>query len=148
MRGAIELFHCQRSLSRLVARASPGQRRTSRCSAATGIGSPRAARCDFLILIDFGFRFGVHFEVIPRRGGPEVILEQPGRSGRTGTGGRSRNGRACARHAGFWFLQNTNVQYLSYARLGKFMLSNNINKFINPIKIPFTFRMYPTIHDY
>jgi hypothetical protein len=32
--------------------------------------------------------------------------------------------------------------------LGQFLLSNNINKFINPIKIPFTFRMYPTLHDY
>ena len=25
---------------------------------------------------------------------------------------------------------------------------NNINKFINPIKIPLTFRMYPTLHDF
>ena len=48
----------------------------------------------------------------------------------------------------YWLLQNTNVQYLSYARLGKFMLSNNVNKFINLIKIPLTFRMYPTLHDY
>ena len=39
-------------------------------------------------------------------------------------------------------------KHLSYARLGNFMLSNNINKFINPTKIPFTFRMYPTFHDY
>ena len=52
------------------------------------------------------------------------------------------------RYTAYWFLQNTNVQYLSYARLGNFMLSNNVNKFINPIKIPFTFRMYPTLHDY
>ena len=52
------------------------------------------------------------------------------------------------RYTTYWFLQNTNVQYLSYARLGKFMLSNNVNKFINPIKIPLTFRMYPTLHDY
>ena len=52
------------------------------------------------------------------------------------------------RYTSYWFSQNTKSRYLSYARLGKFMLSNNINKFINPIKIPFTFRMYPTIHDY
>ena len=32
-------------------------------------------------------------------------------------------------------------KYLSYARLGKFMLSNNINKYMNPIKIPLTFGM-------
>ena len=52
------------------------------------------------------------------------------------------------RYTSYWFSQNTKSKYLSYARLGKFMLSNNINKFINPIKVPFTFRMYPTIHDY
>ena len=57
-------------------------------------------------------------------------------------------GHIIERYTTYWFLQNTNVQYLSYARLGKFMLSNNVNKFINPIKIPFTFRMYPTLHDY
>ena len=47
-----------------------------------------------------------------------------------------------------WFSENVNTKYLSFARLGQFFLSNNINKFINPIKIPFTFRMYPTLHDY
>ncbi|RZO48172.1 MAG: DUF4422 domain-containing protein [Candidatus Pelagibacterales bacterium] len=52
------------------------------------------------------------------------------------------------RYTAYWFLQKTSVQYLSYARLGNFMLSNNVNKLINPIKIPFTFRMYPTLHDY
>ena len=57
-------------------------------------------------------------------------------------------GHIIERYTTYWFLQNTNVQYLSYARLGKFMLSNNVNKFINPIKIPLTFRMYPTFHDY
>ena len=57
-------------------------------------------------------------------------------------------GHIIERYTTYWFLQNTNVQYLSYARLGKFMLSNNVNKFINPIKIPLTFRMYPTLHDY
>ena len=57
-------------------------------------------------------------------------------------------GHIIERYTTYWFLQNTNVQYLSYARLGKFMLSNSVNKFINPIKIPLTFRMYPTLHDY
>ncbi len=52
------------------------------------------------------------------------------------------------RYTSYWFSQNTKSKYLSYARLGNFMLSNNINRFINPTKIPFTFRMYPTIHDY
>ncbi|HJO77375.1 MAG TPA: DUF4422 domain-containing protein [Pelagibacteraceae bacterium] len=52
------------------------------------------------------------------------------------------------RYTSYWFSQNAKSKYLSYARLGNFMLSNNINKFINPTKIPFTFRMYPTIHDY
>ena len=52
------------------------------------------------------------------------------------------------RYTSYWFSQNMKSKYLSYARLGNFMLSNNVNKFINPIKIPFTFRMYPTIHNY
>ena len=52
------------------------------------------------------------------------------------------------RYTSYWFSQNINTKYLSFARLGKFMLSNNVNKFINPTKIPFTFRMYPTLHDY
>ena len=52
------------------------------------------------------------------------------------------------RYTSYWFSQNAKSRYLSYARLGNFMLSNNINKFINPTKIPFTFRMYPTTHDY
>ena len=52
------------------------------------------------------------------------------------------------RFTSFWFSKNSNRKYLSYARLGKFMLSNDLNKFMNPTKIPFTFRMYPTLHDY
>ena len=52
------------------------------------------------------------------------------------------------RYTSYWFSENVNTKYLSFARLGQFLLSNNINKFINPIKIPFTFRMYPTLHDY
>ena len=52
------------------------------------------------------------------------------------------------RFASFWFSKNIKKKQLSYARLGKFMLSNNINKYINPMKIPFTFRMHPTLHDF
>jgi len=52
------------------------------------------------------------------------------------------------RYTSYWFSEYANTKYLSFARLGKFLLSNSVNKFINPIKIPFTFRMYPTIHDY
>ena len=53
------------------------------------------------------------------------------------------------RYTSYWFSQkNMKSKYLSYARLGNFMLSNNVNRFINPIKIPLTFRMYPTRHDY
>ena len=30
----------------------------------------------------------------------------------------------------------------------KYFPANNINKYINPMKIPFTFRMHPTLHDF
>lgn len=52
------------------------------------------------------------------------------------------------RYTSFWFHNHTNVKYLSFARLGNFFLSNKINKFINPLKLPFTFRNYPTIHKF
>ena len=53
------------------------------------------------------------------------------------------------RFTSYWFSQDKiKSKYLSYARLGNFMLSNDVNKIINPTKIPFTFRMYPTIHNY
>ena len=52
------------------------------------------------------------------------------------------------RYASFWFEENCKTEYLSHARIGKLMLSNRLNKYINPAKIPFTLRMYPTIHDY
>ena len=52
------------------------------------------------------------------------------------------------RFTSFWFQKYTKVNYLSFARLGDFHLSNLINKFINPLKVPFTFRMYPTIHRF
>jgi hypothetical protein len=52
------------------------------------------------------------------------------------------------RFTSYWFSQYNIKNDLSYARLGNFFLSNNINKIINPIKLPFTFKMYPTIHNY
>ena len=52
------------------------------------------------------------------------------------------------RFTSFWFEKHTNVKYLSFARLGNFFLSEKTNKIINPLKIPLTFRMYPTIHRY
>ena len=52
------------------------------------------------------------------------------------------------RYTSYWFSTKTNTKYLSFARLGNFHLSNKINRFINPIKIPLTFRMYPTMHDF
>ena len=52
------------------------------------------------------------------------------------------------RFTSFWFEKNTNVKYLSFARLGNFFLSEKINSFLNPMKLPYTFKMYPTIHRY
>ena len=52
------------------------------------------------------------------------------------------------RFTSYWFSQFDKRFTLSYARLGKFFLSNEVNKFFNPIKLPFTFRMYPTLHSY
>jgi len=52
------------------------------------------------------------------------------------------------RFTSYWFSKNYENTTLSYARLGKVFLSNKFNQFINPIKLPFSFRMYPTIHRY
>jgi len=52
------------------------------------------------------------------------------------------------RFSSFWFNQFKNRGLVSMARLGKFFLNDNINKFINPLKLPFTFRQFPTIHKY
>jgi hypothetical protein len=52
------------------------------------------------------------------------------------------------RFVSYWFSQFENKSCLSYARLGQFYLSNFTNKFFNPLKLPFTFRNYPTIHRY
>ena len=53
------------------------------------------------------------------------------------------------RFTSYWFSRfNEKRICLSYARLGNFFLSNKINNFINPLKIPFTSKIYPTIHKY
>lgn len=52
------------------------------------------------------------------------------------------------RFTSFWFRQYNNKDVLSYARIGKLYLSNKVNFFLNPLKIPFTTRIYPTIHSY
>lgn len=52
------------------------------------------------------------------------------------------------RYTSFWFEKYSKCNYLSFARLGKNFLSNNLNHFINPLKLPFTFRQYPTIHEF
>ncbi len=51
------------------------------------------------------------------------------------------------RFTSFWFEKNTNIEYLSYAVLNKFYLSNIVNKFINPLKLPLSFSGYPTKLD-
>ena len=52
------------------------------------------------------------------------------------------------RFTSYWFSTFKKRALLSYARLGEIHLSNKINKFVNTIKIPFTFAQYPTIHRY
>ena len=52
------------------------------------------------------------------------------------------------RFTSFWFSEFKNRGFLSYARLGELHLSNNLNRFINSTKLPFTFYQYPTIHRY
>ena len=57
-------------------------------------------------------------------------------------------GYLAERFTSYWFNQFKKRNLLSYARLGKFFLSNNVNTLFNPIKLPFTFYQYPTIHKY
>jgi len=52
------------------------------------------------------------------------------------------------RFTSYWFNSFKNKTTLSYARLGKFHLSNNSNKILNTIRLPFTFSQYPTIHKF
>jgi len=52
------------------------------------------------------------------------------------------------RFTSYWFSQFEKRKLLSYARIGSFFLSENINKLINPLKIPLTSKIYPTIHKY
>ena len=52
------------------------------------------------------------------------------------------------RFTSFWFNRFEKKSLLSYARLGKFHLSNNINSFINTTKLPFTSYQYPSVHNF
>ena len=52
------------------------------------------------------------------------------------------------RFTSFWFEKYTKCNYLSFARLGDAFLSNRLNYFVNTIKLPFTFRQFPTIHKF
>ena len=52
------------------------------------------------------------------------------------------------RFTSFWFEKYSKCGYLSFARLGNNFLSNKLNFFINPLKLPFTFKQYPTIHKF
>ena len=52
------------------------------------------------------------------------------------------------RFMSFWFSRLKDRKCLSYARLGNFFLSDFTNIFMNPLKLPLSFRMYPTIHNY
>jgi hypothetical protein len=52
------------------------------------------------------------------------------------------------RFTSFWFSQFKKRHFLSFARLGSFFLSNKVNSIVNPLKLPFTFNQYPTIHKY
>ena len=52
------------------------------------------------------------------------------------------------RFTSYWFSKFENKTNLNYARLGNFFLNNKLNNHFNTLKIPFTSRMYPTIHKY
>lgn len=52
------------------------------------------------------------------------------------------------RFTSFWFSQFSSRSLLSYARLGKFHLSNKVNSVLNSSKLPFTYYQYPTIHKF
>ena len=51
------------------------------------------------------------------------------------------------RFTSYWFHKNSKISYLSYAQLNNFFISDSLNRFINPLKIPRTFLFYPTILD-
>ena len=52
------------------------------------------------------------------------------------------------RFVSYWFSQFDKKTTLSYARLGDFFLSDKVNSIINPLKLPFSMHMYPTLHKY
>ena len=47
-----------------------------------------------------------------------------------------------------WFSNFKKKKTLSYARLGNFFLSDYSNILFNSTRLPMTFSMYPTLHDY
>ncbi len=51
------------------------------------------------------------------------------------------------RFTSFWFLNNSRVDYLSYAVLNKYFTSNYLNKFYNTLKTPYSFRNFPSNID-
>ena len=52
------------------------------------------------------------------------------------------------RFSSYWFQRFKSKSQLSYSRLGKIHLSNNLNKIIPTMKLPFTFLQYPTLHKF
>ena len=52
------------------------------------------------------------------------------------------------RFSSYWMSKFNNKTILSFARLGNFHLSNNLNSFVNTTKLPLTFYQYPTLFNY
>jgi hypothetical protein len=52
------------------------------------------------------------------------------------------------RFTSYWYQRFSNRDFLSYARLGSFHLSNRLNNILSTINMPFTFLQYPTISRY
>ena len=52
------------------------------------------------------------------------------------------------RFVSYWFSQFDKKVTLSYVRLGNFFLSDKVNSIINPLKLPLSMHMYPTLHKY
>ena len=48
------------------------------------------------------------------------------------------------RFTSYWFEKHYNLGYLSYAVFNNFYLSNTINRFLNPLKLPITSSFFPT----
>tara|TARA_B100001741_G_scaffold265271_1_gene230618 strand:+ start:566 stop:1381 length:816 start_codon:yes stop_codon:yes gene_type:complete len=52
------------------------------------------------------------------------------------------------RFSSYWMSKFSNKKKLSFARLGKFHISNKLNYFLNTTKLPLTFYQYPTLYKY